>query len=162
LIGVEDGELEVLVRRFTTRVALAGLMLVAAATPASAGFATAPSPRAQAAARYAVQEVGAPYSYGGDTLATGFDSSGLVVWAFDKAGHRGLPHSTQALSTRGTPIARTRLERGDLVFFDNAAHVGMYIGHGEFVHAKATGLGVRIGRLTGSYERYFSGAVRID
>jgi cell wall-associated NlpC family hydrolase len=152
----------VLVRRFTTRVALAALMFAAAAAPASAGFATAPSPRAQVAARYALQEVGAPYSWGGATLATGFDSPGLIVWAFDKAGRRGLPHSTQMLSTRGTPIARTRLERGDLVFFDRASHVGIYVGHGEFVHAKATGLGVRIGHLTGYYEQAFSGAVRID
>jgi peptidoglycan DL-endopeptidase CwlO len=152
-----------LVRRFTTRIALAALMVAAAAAPASAGWATAPSPRAQVAARYALQEVGvAPYSFGGDTLATGFDSSGLVVWAFDKAGRRGLPHSTEMLSGRGTPIARTQLERGDLVFFNKASHVGIYIGHGEFVHAKATGLGVRIAHLTGYYERYFSGAVRID
>jgi cell wall-associated NlpC family hydrolase len=50
---------------------------------------------------------------------------------------------------------------GDLVFFNNAEHVGISIGHGKFVHATHTGSTVKIARLAGSYEVNYTGAVRI-
>jgi cell wall-associated NlpC family hydrolase len=46
----------------------------------------APNSVQAAAVSYAESEIGTPYVYGGDTPQTGFDCSGLVVWAYGLAG----------------------------------------------------------------------------
>ena len=127
----------------------------------SAGASTGARPDA-VAVKAAVGAVGTPYTWGGASPKTGFDSSGLVAWASAKAGIRGLPHASGALWTRGYPISRNVLRPGDLVFFNNAEHVGIYIGRGRFVHATHTGSTVKIARLAGSFERNCTGAVRIS
>jgi peptidoglycan DL-endopeptidase CwlO len=131
--------------------------LLAFTTTASAGIGVSPD---TGAARAALGEVGAPYVFGGASPAAGFDSSGLVVWAYGREGIR-LPHFTGALYELGTRIPKSRLRPGDLVFFYHAGHVGIYIGHGQFVHAPHTGATVAVARLGGSYAAAFTGAVRI-
>jgi cell wall-associated NlpC family hydrolase len=123
---------------------------------ASARIGLGPDGRAASAA---LREVGTPYVFGGASPA-GFDSSGLVVWAFGQQGVR-LPHFSGALFNVGKHVPRSGLAPGDLVFFYGASHVGIYIGHGEFVHAPATGRTVAVARLAGIYSRDYSGAVRI-
>ncbi len=60
-------------------------------------------------------------------------------------------------------MRRDQLEPGDLVFFDRLRHNGIYLGHGQFVHASKPGRGVRISALD---ERWFkvrwTGARRIS
>jgi probable lipoprotein NlpC len=57
-----------------------------------------------------------------------------------------------------------RLRKGDIVAFGSggySSHVGIYIGHGRFIHAVGAGKGVQIGWLRGSHKhRGFLGAVR--
>jgi cell wall-associated NlpC family hydrolase len=102
--------------------------------------------------RFARRFVGVRYFYGGSTPRNGFDCSGLVAYVF---GHFGvsLPHYTVAQFGRGRRISRAGLRPGDLVFFARLSHVGIYVGHGRFIHAPHAGTRVRIASLG---ERWYS------
>lgn len=100
----------------------------------------------------ALQQVGVPYRYGGQT-PTGFDCSGLVHYAYHRVG-KSVPRTTAQLWTNVTPVNRNELQLGDLVFFSiegKMQHVGMYIGDGRFVHAPATGKTVNVQSLSSDY-----------
>jgi cell wall-associated NlpC family hydrolase len=108
----------------------------------------------------AMQYIGVPYVWGGAS-PSGFDCSGLVMYAFAQMGIQ-LPHSTYAQINYGVPVAYSDLQPGDLVFFDAVGHVGIYIGGGEFVDAPHTGAYVRVDSMTSSWAiSSFSGARRI-
>ncbi len=55
-----------------------------------------------------------------------------------------LPHFAAAQFGMGVPVPKSQLQPGDLVFFDNLNHVGIYIGGGDMVHAPETGDVVKI------------------
>jgi cell wall-associated NlpC family hydrolase len=103
---------------------------------------------------------GAPYVYGGSSPA-GFDCSGFTSYVYGKLGI-DLAHSSYDQWTAGRHVARSDLEPGDLVFFYGLGHVGMYVGHGLFIHAPHTGTVVSLDRLSGSwYGPGYVGAVRV-
>jgi cell wall-associated NlpC family hydrolase len=109
----------------------------------------------------AMQYLGVPYVWGGAS-PSGFDCSGLVVYAFAQAGRPGLPHYTGALWQMGVAVSRDQLAAGDLVFFNGLGHVGIYIGGGQFIHAPHTGDVVKISDMSSGYYAYsFVGARRI-
>ena len=81
-----------------------------------------------------------------------FDCSGLVVYAFAQFGV-SLPHFTNSLFTMGVYVSRAQLQPGDLVFFHNLGHMGMYIGGGNFIHAPHTGDVVKISIITESKKK---------
>ncbi|TWF77535.1 cell wall-associated NlpC family hydrolase [Pseudonocardia hierapolitana] len=111
------------------------------AEPAVAGAAAAAT-RA-AAVDHAMSKVGSPYRYGASG-PNAFDCSGLVSWAFKKAG-KSLPRTSRAQSKVGTPVSRGELQPGDLVFFYKpVSHVGIYIGDGKVVHASTRKSPVKI------------------
>lgn len=109
---------------------------------------------------FAKHLIGVPYSWGGSSPRTGFDCSGFVRYVY---GHFGisLAHSSFSDFWRGRRVGRWNLKPGDLVFFDGAGHVGIYVGHGRFIHAPHTGTVVRISTMTGWYSSRFDGARRI-
>jgi cell wall-associated NlpC family hydrolase len=108
----------------------------------------------------ALSQVGVPYVWGGASPA-GFDCSGLVMWAYAQIGI-SLPHSSYAQFGMGVPVSKDALQPGDLVFFDGAGHVGIYIGNGEFVEAPHTGAFVQVSNLNeGWYVSAYTGARRI-
>jgi cell wall-associated NlpC family hydrolase len=72
-----------------------------------------------------------------------------------------LPHSSYAQFGRGRRVPRTALRPGDLVFFHRLGHVGLYIGHGRFIHAPHSGTRVSIDRLGGWYAARYDGARRL-
>ena len=111
-------------------------------------------------ATFAKHLVGVRYSYGGTSPRTGFDCSGLVRYVY---GHFGisLAHSSFAQFLNGSRVARASLKPGDLVFFDDRGHVGIYIGNGRFIHAPHTGTRVRIETLEGWYGARYDGARRV-
>jgi murein DD-endopeptidase len=116
------------------------------------------------AADNALEMVGKPYRYSGST-PTGFDCSGLVQYSYSKAG-LDLPRETQTQRYLGQPVSRSRMRRGDLLFFDQegqkSSHVALYLGDGRFVHAPSTGGRVRTDRLDAAYWRkHFVEARRI-
>ena len=121
-----------------------------------------PTPtKAELAARFAVEEVGVPYRYGGESPATGFDCSGLVRWAYGQVGI-DLPHSSYALYEQGRRVAESNLHPGDILFFEGLGHVGLYLGRGRMVHAPQTGRDVEIVRLSSTnYGARLIGARRV-
>jgi cell wall-associated NlpC family hydrolase len=113
------------------------------------------------AATIALKAVGVPYRWGGASPASGFDCSGLVYWTYKQLGLE-LPHSSYALYERGRRVARSRLERGDILFFYGLGHVGVYLGHGRMIHAPQSGRTVEVVELRRSYYgRGLVGARRI-
>jgi peptidoglycan DL-endopeptidase CwlO len=131
----------------------------------SASDATQTAPPASAAAAQAVQialgEQGVPYVWGGAS-PSGFDCSGLVMWAYAQVGI-SLPHYTGSLWNVGTHVSVDQLEPGDLVFFHGESHVGMYIGGGQFVQAPHTGDVVKVSSLSDPwYSSGYDGAVRVS
>jgi hypothetical protein len=101
-------------------------------------------PRAQRAVRAALSRVGCPYVWG----AAGpdrFDCSGLVKWAYAQAGIP-LHRTTYDQIADGTPVSRSQIRPGDLVF-PHIGHVQMAIGHDLVVEAPEPGATVRIARL---------------
>jgi cell wall-associated NlpC family hydrolase len=134
------------------------------AAPAGSGA----GPKALAAVAAARKELGEPYRWGGESEAEGgFDCSGLMQYAYEKAGIQ-LPRvaADQMFNGHGTPIDRNHLRPGDLVFFRNASgihHVGMALGDGKFIHAPHTGDVVKISSLDDpAYAQEFAGARRFD
>jgi len=111
------------------------------------------------AAVVAVRQLGVPYRYGGST-SDGFDCSGLVQFAYSKAG-KSIPRTTSGQWRNLQPVAATKLQVGDLLFFNiegKVAHVGLYLGSRRFVHAPSTGREVTIEELDSAY--YSSAFVR--
>jgi cell wall-associated NlpC family hydrolase len=107
---------------------------------------------------YARHFLGVRYSWGGSSPSTGFDCSGLVRFVYRRFGI-GLPHSTWGDLARGRRVSRRFLRPGDLVFFYDASHVGIYVGHGRYIDAPHTGARVRISTM-GGYSGYY-GARRL-
>jgi cell wall-associated NlpC family hydrolase len=64
------------------------------------------------------------------------------------------------------PINRSRLRKGDLVFFatdgsKRISHVGIYAGDGIFIHAPGKGKKIRVARLSSRYYKsHYRGARR--
>ena len=110
--------------------------------------------------RFARRFLGVPYSYGGSSPAGGFDCSGFTRFVYSHFGI-ALPHYSGAQFALGRRVARTRLQPGDLLFFDGLGHVGLYIGHGRFIHAPHTGTRVSIQPLAGWYSGRYDGARRV-
>ncbi len=113
-------------------------------SPPPGGPPPAPNPNAQAAVDAAYSVIGVPYQYSSASPQTGFDCSGLTMWAWAHAGV-SLPHSS-AMQYEVLPhIATSDLQPGDLVFFYSPIHhVGIYIGGGQMIDAPYTGTVVQI------------------
>jgi cell wall-associated NlpC family hydrolase len=132
----------------------------AQATPTTTAPAPTPAPDPTApagpghpeAATIALRYLGVPYVWGGAS-PDGFDCSGLVMYVYAQLGI-SLPHFAAAQYGMGTPVARSDLQPGDLVFFDGLNHVGIYIGDGQLVHAPQTGDVVKISSLSDFGDSY--------
>jgi cell wall-associated NlpC family hydrolase len=116
----------------------------------------APESRERIVAR-AHELLGHRYSWGGASLETGFDCSGLLVYLYRSVANRKLPRTTQSmLAQRNAAITRSQLKPGDAVFFSHngsarASHVGLYIGDNRFIHAPSSGKTIRINSLDEPY-----------
>ena len=118
----------------------------------------ASSRAAQVAVDTAMAQRGKPYVWAAEGPGS-YDCSGLTLYAYAAAGIN-LPHSSAMQAQMGTPVSRSELQPGDLVFFYSpVSHVGMYIGNGQMVHAPTFGDVVKVADVDvmGSY----SHAVRI-
>lgn len=100
---------------------------------------------------YALKFQGDRYRFGGGS-PSGFDCSGFVKYVFAAFGIN-LPHTSYGQYDLGTPVNRSQLQPGDLVFFDTyggVSHSGIYVGNGRFISA-TTSDGVAVESLDGGY-----------
>jgi cell wall-associated NlpC family hydrolase len=133
---------------------------------AGTGDALQASPHATEAIQEARHYLGTPYQWGGSSPSTGFDCSGLIQYAYAKAGVR-IPRTTytQFDAPNGQHIDRKDLLPGDVVFFRSASgdvhHEGLYLGDGRFLHAPHTGDVVKVSKLSEPYyAKEFAGGRR--
>ena len=89
----------------------------------------------------ALKYEGFPYVFGGASPTTSFDCSGLIQWAYDKAGI-SLPRVAQDQYDATQEISMDEAQAGDLIFFHSTynagtyvTHVGIYVGDNRMFHA---------------------------
>ncbi len=118
------------------------------------------------AVQAAKQQLRKRYRWGGKSPRTGFDCSGLMQYAYQKANIK-IPRTTteQYKSTRRVHMNNLRV--GDLIFFktrrirQRVNHVGIYMGDDNFIHAPRTGKNVTVAKLNKYWRRKVVGAGRI-
>jgi len=102
-------------------------------------------------------QLGVSYVYASASPGHGFDCSGLVMWAWDRAGV-DLPHNSTDIYLALPHVPRDQLRPGDILYFHSPTdHVAIYLGHGMMIHAPHTGLSVEIIPV---YWQYFVGGAR--
>jgi hypothetical protein len=105
------------------------------------------------AIKAAEAKVGAPYVWGAQGPGT-FDCSGLLVYAWNKAGV-SLPRTSQAMARYGTAVKPKDIKPGDLVTSNwgsgPSSHVAMYIGAGKLIEAPRPGRTVTLAALNSAY-----------
>jgi len=113
------------------------------------------------AIQFAYEQLDCPYLLGGTgPCSVGFDCSGLVQQAWAAAGV-SIPRTTYEQYDALPHIPKADLEPGDLVFFEDVGHVGMYVGHGLMIDSPSTGEVVRLHALDMQwYEDNYVGAAR--
>ncbi len=133
--------------------------------PTTRGY-DVPAAGTRAMASTALQHLGVKYKFGGDEPSTGFDCSGLVIYAAEKSLGLKLPRRSSEIAERGMPIDKSELKKGDLVFFNTLghrfSHVGIYLGDNQFVHSPRAGSVVRVEDMTMAYwTKRYNGARRL-
>lgn len=119
------------------------------------------SGNAQTVINAALSQIGTPYVWGGSTPGVGLDCSGLVQYAYSRAGVK-LDRVTTAQEGAGQRVSLNSLQPGDIIFWGGAGasyHDAIYIGGGQYVHAPQPGESVKIGTISSYFMPSF--AVRV-
>ena len=105
-------------------------------------------------AAYALQYVGTPYKWGGQSPESGFDCSGFVQYVYGQFGYTTSRVANDALSD-GIHVDPDDLQPGDLLCFysgnNYVGHLGIYVGDDMFVHAANSATGVVTTTLATGY-----------
>ncbi|WP_143034772.1 NlpC/P60 family protein [Glycomyces sambucus] len=105
----------------------------------------------------ALAQRGEQYVYGSAGPDT-WDCSGLVMGAYAEIGI-DLPHNAAAQYDQSARISRDELQPGDLVFYNNLSHMGMYIGNGLIIHAPNSSTVVKIVEVDHGNVYYGAGTI---
>ncbi|MGN1312284.1 MAG: C40 family peptidase, partial [Bacilli bacterium] len=98
---------------------------------------------------YAMQFVGGPYVYGGNSLTNGTDCSGFTKLVYANYGIY-LPRSAPEQARVGTHIDLDNIMPGDIVVsgYDGVVcHAAIYIGNEKLVHALNSNVGIVVTSL---------------
>lgn len=104
---------------------------------------------------YGYNFIGKPYVWGA-TGPDSFDCSGFTSYVYRNAAGIEIGRTTYDQMGRGKAVSYNELQPGDLVFTNGGAHVGIYAGGGNMLHAPRTGETVKVGPIY-----HFSSARRI-
>jgi hypothetical protein len=127
-------------------VVFAGILLLGLA-PATPVAAADPQTEAQQIIQIARNQLGDPWRLGA-TGPAAFDCSGLVIYAFTKAGDRAAIGSGRFRTARELYrwyqrrglASRTNPKPGDLVVWGGGTHIGIYIGNGKAISTLTSGV----------------------
>ncbi len=89
---------------------------------------------------YALQFVGNPYKWGGNSLTDGCDCSGFVNLIYKHFGFKNVPRQSQKFKTYGVAVSFSELQAGDIIVYPG--HVAIYIGNGKIVEAQSARAGI--------------------
>jgi cell wall-associated NlpC family hydrolase len=107
------------------------------------------SGKAEIVLKFACAQLGKPYVFGGAGPGV-WDCSGLTMVAYAKVGIK-LNHWVPDQYDASRRVSKADLQPGDLVFFHDLGHMGIYVGNGKFLHAPHTGDVVKISNLSDSW-----------
>jgi len=133
--------------RAFTPVAFAGAIILNLAMSSPAAAAEPKTTEAAQIIRIAESKIGAHWRYGASG-PTAFDCSGLVRYAYTKAGD-GRAIRAGSLSSAGSiyryfkahgKASRSNPMIGDLVIWGSGTHIGIYIGHGKAISTLTNGV----------------------
>lgn len=114
--------------------------------------------------KMAKAKLGIKYVWGGNGQR-GYDCSGFTKEVFEENGIK-IPRNSWKQAKVGKRISKRNLKRGDLVFFNSkhhkgVNHVGIYLGHGKFIHASRFHKRIVISKFR-EYRRYFKWGRRLS
>ena len=116
------------------------------------------STQAQKAVAFAYARLGCPYVFGGTGPCNyGYDCSGLTQAAWAAAGV-SIPRTSEE-QWAGLPHVGA-LQPGDIMVFNGAGHVGIYVGNNQLIDAPVPGQVVQLVSFSGWYQSTYDGAVR--
>ena len=153
-----------LVRPLALLIVVLATLLASFSISPSANAATR-AEKVRASSRIALNQIGDPYKYG----AAGpnrFDCSGLTYYAARRAGFSHMPRTSRAQARFTHRIRKSRLRRGDYMFFYNGGgvyHVGMFLRWnkaGRAVMLNAPYSGTRVRRDVAWTTSWFAGTLR--
>ena len=109
-------------------------------------------------------KLGKKYKWGGNGPYA-YDCSGFTKAVFALNGIK-IPRNSWRQAKVGIKVSRRHLKKGDLIFFNSkhhkgVNHVGIYIGHGKFIHASRFHKRIVISPLR-EYRRYFKWGCRMS
>lgn len=118
----------------------------------------------QAVVDYAMQFLGNPYVYGGNSLTNGVDCSGFTSQVMKHFGISLNRSSSAQYANNGYHVSRDNLQKGDLLFYGysgSVSHVAIYIGGGQVIHANDERTGICISNAFPSSGKQYIGAKRV-
>ena len=98
----------------------------------------------QEVVNYAMQFVGNPYVWGGNSLTEGCDCSGFVHLVYKHFGYKTVRYS-MSFMYEGVPVSRANVQPGDIVVYamkNGIGHVAIYAGNGKIVEAQSKSTGI--------------------
>lgn len=123
------------------------------------------APQINTVIRAAESKIGMPYVWGGESDSEGgYDCSGLVQYAFARAGIR-MPRTADIQAFTGWRLPYSQARPGDLLTWQNdptfngVSHIAIYLGDNKMVVAPHTGTDVQVETV---YMRNFWGAIRVN
>ena len=113
--------------------------------------------------KLARSKLGKTYKWGGNGPYD-YDCSGFTKEVFELNGIN-IPRVSKDQAEVGLKISKKNLQKGDLIFFDDkhssaVSHVGIYLGHGKFIHASKFHKKIVISPLR-EYRRFFKWGRRL-
>ena len=112
----------------------------------------------------AKSKLGKTYKWGGNGPYT-YDCSGFTKEIFKLNGIK-IPRNSWKQAEVGIKITKKYLKKGDLIFFNSkhhtkVNHVGIYLGHGKFIHASRFHKKIVISPFR-EYRRFFKWGRRLS
>jgi cell wall-associated NlpC family hydrolase len=114
--------------------------------------------QAEKVVAFAYAQIGKPYVFGASGPDS-YDCSGLTSAAWASVGI-SIPRTSEEQWAGLPHVPTSDMQPGDILVFNGAGHVGIYVGGGMMIDAPHTGLDVQKVALSGWYASTLDGVVR--